>query len=157
MSEAGSHVPGHDRALPYHSCLNEAARLHQLHPRLLRAIVHVENGAWNPLAISVNRAGRGYPEPVHSYAEAVQRVTTMWRQGINFDVGLGQVNTVNMERYKIHPVALLKPCVNLRYSARILRESIDRHGYNWTAIERYNGINPKYPWKIHQALKEIPQ
>ena len=52
---------------------------------------------------------------------------------------------------------LLEPCTNLRYAARILRESIDRHGYNWTAIERYNGINPKYPWKIHQALKEIPQ
>lgn len=93
---------------------------------------------------------------MRSYDQAVQTVTALWKKNENFDVGLGQVNTINMERFKIHPVYLLDPCTNLRYAARILRESIDRHGYNWKAIERYNGVNPQYPWKIHQALKEIP-
>lgn len=145
-----------DQSKPYQACVQGAASAYHLHPRLLHAIVRVENGAWNPLAISINRRGRGYPQSVRSYDQAVQTVTALWKKNENFDVGLGQVNTINMERFKIHPVYLLDPCTNLRYAARILRESIDRHGYNWKAIERYNGVNPQYPWKIHQALKEIP-
>lgn len=146
-----------DYSLPYRLCLHQAAQSYGLHPRLLKAIVRVENGQWNPFSVNINRQGQGYPQTVRSYPEAVQLVTKLWTQNVNFDVGLGMVNTINMERFKIHPIALLDPCTNLRYSARILRESIDRHGYNWTAIERYNGHNPQYPWKIHQALKEIPQ
>jgi soluble lytic murein transglycosylase-like protein len=146
-----------DASKPYRECMHAAARTYRLNSRLLHAIVRVENGDWNPYAISVNRHGQGFPQAVRSYEEAVHVVTVLWQRNENFDVGLAQVNTINMERFKVHPVLMLDPCTNLRYAARILRESIDRHGYNWTAIERYNGINPKYPWKIHQALKEIPQ
>jgi len=138
---------------PYRQCLLKAADSYQLHPRLLTAIVRVENGEWNPLAVSINRNGRGYPQTVRSYQEAVNLVTQLWKRNVNFDVGLGQVNTINMERYRVHPVALLEPCTNLRYAARILRESIDRHGYNWTAIERYTGVNPQYPWKVMKELQ----
>lgn len=144
-----------DAAEPYRQCLRRAADAYQIHPRLLGAIVRVENGGWNPIAISVNRQGRGYPLEARSYSEAVQVVTDLWKRNDNFDVGLGQVNTVNMERFRIHPVALLEPCTNLRYAARILRESIDRHGYNWTAIERYNGINPMYSWKVLKELQGL--
>lgn len=140
---------------PYRQCLLKAAHSYQLHPRLLTAIVRVENGGWNPLAVSINQNGRGYPQSVRSYQEAVNLVTRLWKQNVNFDVGLGQVNTINMERYRVHPVALLEPCTNLRYAARILRESIDRHGYNWKAIERYNGINPNYPWKVMKELQGV--
>ena len=140
---------------PYRQCLLKAARSYQLHPRLLTAIVRVENGGWNPLAVSINQNGRGYPQSVRSYQEAVNLVTRLWKQNVNFDVGLGQVNTINMERYRVHPVALLEPCTNLRYAARILRESIDRHGYNWKAIERYNGVNPQYPWKVMKELQGV--
>lgn len=144
-----------DPVHPYRQCLLKAAHSYQLHPRLLTAIVRVENGGWNPLAVSINRNGRGYPLSVRSYQEAVNLVTHLWKQNVNFDVGLGQVNTINMERYRVHPVVLLEPCTNLRYAARILRESIDRHGYNWKAIERYNGVNPQYPWKVMKELQGV--
>jgi len=144
-----------DPTAPYRQCLHRAAHSYQLPPRLLAAIVRVENGGWNPLAISINRNGRGYPQTVRSYQEAVNLVTVLWTRNENFDVGLGQVNTVNMERYRVHPVVLLEPCTNLRYAARILRESIERHGYNWKAIERYNGINPQYPWKVMKELQAV--
>jgi soluble lytic murein transglycosylase-like protein len=144
-----------DPTVPYRQCLHTAAQSYELHPRLLTAIVRVENGGWNPLAISINRNGKGYPQSVRSYQEAVNLVTTLWKQNVNFDVGLGQVNTFNMERFRVHPVALLEPCTNLRYAARILRESIDRHGYNWKAIERYNGVNPHYPWKVMKELQMV--
>ena len=140
------------RTRPYEPCLQQAATEHQVPITLLTAIVHVENGHWNPLAISINHKGKGTLQPVKSSEEARALVTRLWLQNINFDVGLGQVNTVNMERYRIHPVALLDPCTNLSYSARILRESINRHGYNWLAIEGYNGINPSYPWKVKNML-----
>jgi soluble lytic murein transglycosylase-like protein len=141
-----------ERAKPFQTCLQHAASTYQLPVRLLAAIVHVENGEWNPLAVSINYRGKGIVQTVRSHQEAVMLVTRLWKQNVSFDVGLGQVNTVNMERYRVHPVALLDPCTNLTYSARILRESIDRHGYNWKAIERYNGINAQYPWKVKKAL-----
>lgn len=140
------------RAKPYEACLTQAAIEYRLPLPLLTAIVHVENGYWNPLAISINRNGKGIAQSVKSDQEARALVTRLWLQNVNFDVGLGQVNTVNMERLRVHPVTLLNPCINLSYSARILRESIDRHGYNWTAVERYNGINPSYPWKVKRIL-----
>jgi soluble lytic murein transglycosylase-like protein len=146
-----------DPAAPYQSCVDGVAKHYKISPQLLRAIVKVENGTWNPLAVSINRKGQGLPQKVHSYQEAVELVSRLWVQKENFDVGLGQVNTVNMERFRVHPVSLLDPCTNLTYAALILRESIDRHGYNWTAVERYNGRNPKYPWKVYSALKEVPR
>ena len=158
LAQAGEAKPrtdgGHqDPGRPYQSCLHSAASRYQVHPQLLTAIVRVENAAWNPWSVSINHRGKGYPQPVKSYKDAETLVTRLWKQNVNFDVGLGQVNTINMERYKIHPVALLDPCTNLRYAAMILRESIDRHGYNWKAIERYNGVNPHYPWKVLKELR----
>lgn len=159
VSEAATPTKKKERAAdpvhPYRQCLLKAAHSSQLHPRLLTAIVRVENAGWNPFAVSINRNGRGYPQSVRSYQEAVNLVTYLWKQNVNFDVGLGQVNTINMERYRVHPVALLEPCTNLRYAAGILRESIDRHGYNWKAIERYNGVNPQYPWKVMKELQGV--
>jgi len=155
VSAAGTSPPV-DHSAHYRTCVNSSAAAYQINPRLLRAIVRVENGTWDPWSVSINAKGQSHPQVVRSYQQAVELVTRLWKQNVNFDVGLGQVNTVNMERFKVHPVSLLDPCVNLRYAARILRESIDRHGYNWTAIERYNGHNPHYPWKIHRALKELP-
>ena len=143
--------------LPYRACVDAAAKKHALPPRLLHAIVHVENGRWNPWAISVNQKGHGSERAVTSYEEAVRVVTTLWLENVNFDVGLGQVNTINMERYRVHPINLLDPCTNLDYAARILRESIDRHGYGWLAIERYNGRNACYPWRVYHVLKELAQ
>ncbi len=140
------------RAKVFEPCVNAAASTYILPPVLLKAIISVENGEWNPLAISINNHGKSVPQTVRSDQEARILVTRLWLQNVNFDVGLGQINTINMERYRIHPVALLDPCVNLSYSARILRESIDRHGYSWLAIERYNGINPSYPWKVKESL-----
>lgn len=138
-------------------CLQEAAQSHDVSPHLLDAIIRVENPRWDPWAISINRKGKSLRQAVRSRKEAEQVVTHLWNAGVNFDLGIGQINTINMERYKIHPIVLLDPCTNVRYAARILRESIDRHGYNWTAIERYNGINPEYPWKVHRALKELKE
>lgn len=146
-----------DRAAPYQACIDRAAVSYNIAPGLLKAIVRVENGSWNPWSVSINRNGRGFPQSVTSYAQAVDLVSRLWKQHQNFDVGLSQVNTVNMERLRVHPVYLLDPCTNLHYAARILRELFDRYGYSWTAIERYNGHNPRYPWKVYDALRELPQ
>lgn len=144
-----------ERAHPFQACLEKAASTYQLPSPLLRAIVQVENGNWDPLAVSVNQRGKGIPQTVRSMNEAVSLVTRLWKQNVNFDVGLGQVNTKNMERFRIHPISLLDGCSNLEVSARILSESTERHGYNWRAIERYNGINPQYPWRVKKALDQL--
>lgn len=133
------------------ACLAPIARQWQVHPAVLKAVVLVESSG-NPLALNVNVKGKGRPKKAVTAAEAGQAIRRLWQEGRNFDIGLGQINIRTAVRYGVHPLWLLDPCWNLYVTAWHLREKFAQHGYNWTAIERYNGINPRYPWKVYDAL-----
>lgn len=135
-------------------CLRDAAIAHGIHPDLMTAIVLVESGG-NPLAINVNQNGRGRPLMAPTLAAARTLIERLWRAGANFDIGLGQINIRTALAYGLHPAWLLDPCWNLAVAARHLREKIAQFGYTWTAIERYNGRNPTYPWKIFRQLQAL--
>ena len=139
-----------------HRCIEEAAHRYQVSPLLLEAIVHVESEG-NPLAVGVNRQGEGEAHGSLSYTQAAELVSRLWQQGANFDVGLGQINTRNLEQYRVHPVYLLDPCVNLQWAAFVLRQKLDLFGNNWVAIGRYNGAKrlTQYVWKIYRALVHL--
>ncbi len=141
-----------------HRCIQQAAHRYQVSPVLLEAIVHVESEG-NPLAVGVNHQGEGQSRGKLSYTQAAELVSRLWRQGANFDVGLGQVNSRNMEQYRVHPVYLLDPCVNLQWAAFVLRQKLDLFGNNWVAIGRYNGSKrlTQYVWKIYRALVHLEQ
>jgi soluble lytic murein transglycosylase-like protein len=49
---------------------------------------------------------------------------------------------------------VLNPCLNVFYGAYLLRENINRYGYNWTAIWHYNGA-PSYARKVYKALLSL--
>ena len=75
-----------------------------------------------------------------------------------FDSGLMQVNSWWITRLELDRGSLLSdPCYNVKTGARILRECIDRFGYNWNAVGCYNaGTADKkinYSWKIYHQLK----
>jgi soluble lytic murein transglycosylase-like protein len=141
-----------------HRCIQEAAHRYQVSPLLLEAIVHVESEG-NPLAVGVNRQGEGEAHGSLSYTQAAELVSRLWQQGTNFDVGLGQINTRNLEHYRVHPVYLLDPCVNLQWAAFVLRQKLDLFGNNWVAIGRYNGSKrlTQYVWKVYRALVHLEQ
>ena len=139
-----------------HRCIHQAAHQYQVSPYLLEAIVHVESEG-NALAVGVNGPGQGEFPGRLSYREAAELVTRLWKEGANFDVGLGQINSTNLEQYRVHPIYLLDPCVNLQWAAFVLRQKIDLFGNNWVAIGRYNGSKrlTQYVWKIYRALVHL--
>jgi len=62
------------------------------------------------------------------------------------DIGIMQINSIHLPRLQrmgITPEKLWHPCVNAAVGAMILREFVDRHGMNWSAVAAYNTGNPR--------------
>jgi hypothetical protein len=135
----------------YQQCFEEAAAKYGLNPKLLYAIARVESN-FNPYAINVNKDGRSLKEyyPEHKW-EAKKVLHYLIENGYNFDVGIAQINVVNIRRWGLDPYQLLDPCTNLDVSARLLKELINRYGLSWQAIWHYNG-RPSYAYKVYNAL-----
>lgn len=132
-------------------CFNEAAARYNIPPALLVAIAKVESG-FRPWVININHNGQSVKviNP-KTYEEAVYYLNYLHQNGYNYDVGIGQINVSNIKRFRIEPVLLLDPCNNLMVSAHILRENINRYGFTWDAIWRYNG-RKDYAYKVYRAL-----
>lgn len=132
-------------------CFSEAAARYNIPPALLVAIAKVESG-FRPWVMNINHNGQSVrvinPK---TYEEAVYYLTYLHQNGYNYDVGIGQINVSNIRRFGINPVSLLDPCNNLMVSAYILRENINRYGFTWDAIWRYNGRRD-YAYKVYRAL-----
>lgn len=132
-------------------CFSEAAARYNIPPALLVAIAKVESG-FRPWVMNINHNGQSVrvinPK---TYEEAVYYLTYLHQNGYNYDVGIGQINVANIRRFGINPVSLLDPCNNLMVSAYILRENINRYGFTWDAIWRYNGRRD-YAYKVYRAL-----
>ncbi|MEJ5173475.1 MAG: lytic transglycosylase domain-containing protein [Hydrogenothermaceae bacterium] len=133
------------------SCFVQAAARYNIPPALLIAIAKVESG-FRPWVININHNGQSVrvinPK---SYEEAIYYLSYLHQNGYNYDVGIGQINVWNVKRLRIDPVSLLDPCNNLMVSAYILRENIDKYGFTWDAIWRYNG-RKDYAYKVYRAL-----
>lgn len=88
-------------------------------PQTLAAVVIQESGG-NPYAINVNGRYRLDRTPV-TRREAVVVIEQL-RGGAygSFDIGLGQINSVNLERLQLVPEQLLDSCTNLRVAAYLL-------------------------------------
>lgn len=132
-------------------CFNEAASRYNIPPAILVAIAKVESG-FRPWVININHNGQSVKviNP-RTYEEAVYYVNYLHQNGYNYDVGIGQINVANIRRFGIDPISLLDPCNNLMASAYILRENINRYGFTWDAIWRYNGRRD-YAYKVYRAL-----
>jgi hypothetical protein len=118
-------------------------------PALLEAIARQESGH-NPLAINV--AGKDhYPG---SREEAMKIIRQAQAAGKSFDVGLFQVNSWWIERYRIPPESLLDPIINRQWGIFILSQEVARHGLNWKAVGKYHSPDMergrRYAWKIYR-------
>ncbi|MBI5681843.1 MAG: transglycosylase SLT domain-containing protein [Deltaproteobacteria bacterium] len=133
-------------------CFDEAARTYNINPLLLQAIATVESNN-HPYAINVNKNGRSvktvYPT---SKKSAIEQIKNLDRLGYNYDIGIGQINVKNIKGYGMDPKELFEPCKNLHASAMLLKGLIDRYGYTWDAIWRYNGSRD-YALKVYEKIK----
>jgi hypothetical protein len=114
-------------------CFQEAGRLYGISPALLEGVARTES-AMNPRAINRNTNG-------------------------STDYGLMQINSLWLKTLKLTPEELLSDaCLNAKTGARILRDCIDRYGYDWNAVGCYNASSKDkratYAWKIFHQLKK---
>ena len=93
-----------------------------VHPTTLQAIVRTESG-FNPYAIGVVD-GHLARQP-KTRAEAVATAKALAVQGLNFSMGLGQVNKAGVPRFGLDYETVFDACANLQAGARILQECYD--------------------------------
>lgn len=94
-----------------------------VHPTTLQAVVRTESG-FNPYAIGV--VGGHLARQPKTRAEAVATAKALASQGLNFSMGLGQVNKAHLPRFGLSYETVFDPCANLHAGARILQECYDR-------------------------------
>lgn len=94
-----------------------------VHPDTMAALVRVESG-FNPYAIGVV-GGRLARQP-RNRAEAVATARALELAGMNFSVGLAQVNRHNLQRLGLNLDTAFEPCGNLRAGGEILSECYSR-------------------------------
>jgi soluble lytic murein transglycosylase-like protein len=119
-------------------CFEEAGRYYGVSPRLLWAIAKVESN-FNPKALNRNKNG-------------------------TYDIGLMQINSrwlPVLRRYGLYDDRLIwEPCYNTFVGAWVLRQCINKYGYNWRAVDCYNkGSRAKetsqYVWRVYKAALKI--
>jgi soluble lytic murein transglycosylase-like protein len=117
------------------ACFEEAGARYGIHPDLLHAISNVESSG-NYAAISI-------PNKNGSRDIGHMQINSAW---------LPQLNAMGISRD-----ALLNPCTNTYVGAWVLKQNIQKLGYNWNAIGAYNAATPSkrmaYARKIAAELK----
>lgn len=82
--------------------------------------------------------------------------------GISFDVGMMQINSYWIKKYKLPLEKVLEPSNNVYLGCWILAQEIQRHGFSWRAVAYYHTPlhrNPErgiaYVKRIRKHLNDI--
>ena len=113
-------------------CFIDASQKYQIPKEVLIAIAGVES-KYNASAINKNKNG--------SYDLGIMQINSSW---------LAKLNNMGITEKSLH-----QPCQNIMVGAWILAQNINTYGFNWVAIQRYNGSDTqlKYAQKIRQQLE----
>lgn len=90
-----------------------------VHPQIMHGIIRQES-SFNPYAIGVVN-GRLSRQP-ENQAEAVATVRTLQARGMNYSMGLAQVNKQHMRRFGFTAESIFEPCANVRAGATIFQQ-----------------------------------
>jgi len=135
-------------------CYIDASQRYGVPIKLLYAITKVESDG-KPFCININSHGRSiWSKCYQDYSTAYYVAKNLYDRGYNIDLGLMQINSQNMKDNNWSVSDVLNPCHNVYYGAYLLRENINRYGFNWTAIWHYNG-SPAYAYKVAKALENL--
>lgn len=98
-----------------------------MHPAIVQAIVKTES-SFNPFAIGVNRGGNRLARQPSNFGEAVQTAKRLLAQGANIDMGLGQINSANMNWLNLSVEQAFNPCSNLKALQHVYLTCYDKAG-----------------------------
>lgn len=123
-------------------------------PELLAAIVRVESG-FNPFAIGI--VGDALVRQPTHLAEAVATTRALSHGGLNFSIGLAQVNKAHFDRlgWGVDGRDGFEPCTNLQAAAQILEQchsSALKKGYSATQSLADATTDPTPYTATHAAL-----
>lgn len=122
--------------------------------KLMYAITKVESD-FQPYCINENGHGTSvWSKCYGDFATAYYTAKDMYDRGDNIDIGLMQINSENIRDHGWSLASVLDPCTNVFYGAYLLRENINRYGFNWRAVWHYNGRRD-YAFKVFKALEYI--
>lgn len=106
----------------------------------MEKLVRAESG-FNRFAIGVNSSSHSSYFP-NSKNEAVRIARDLISQGHSIDLGLGQINSANLDWLELTVESVFDSCTNLKAAEQVLREGYDR--------ARRQGAHPETA--LHQAL-----
>lgn len=119
----------------------------QVAPATIAALTRHES-RHNPFAININGPYRLQRQP-RTLAEALDAAARIEKLGASFDVGLGQINSKNLNRLGYTVAEALDPCTNLRLASIVLtdcylrgRSRLDGQARLQAALSCYNTGNP---------------
>lgn len=121
----------------------------------MSAIVRVES-AGNPYAVGV--VGHYLSRQPTSEDEALELIQRLEAQGLNYSVGLAQINKANFNKYL--PNDFFNTCSNIRAGAEILKACFEYYGDWQKAYSCYYSGNDKtgfkdgYVAKVEKALMQ---
>ena len=115
-------------------CFMQASKKYNVPKEILVAIASVES-RFNVSAINKNKNG-------------------------SYDLGIMQINSIwfsKLAKIGIMEKSLYDPCQNIMIGAWILAQNINSYGFNWLAIQRYNGSDTqlKYAQKVKVKLEML--
>lgn len=116
------------------------------HHALIKKIVMVESNA-HPYAININHKGYKSVFP-STKKEAMSVISELNRKGLNFDVGLAQINSYHFKigefrKRGYSAYDALDPCLNLKFGTYILSENYRRFRDVSKALSAYNTGHPE--------------
>lgn len=128
-----------------------------LAPEKLAAVAHVESGL-RALALNVNGAGGG-PRRASTMEEAVALAELSIAAGQSVDLGLMQVNSRHLPRFRLTVAQAMEPCRNVALGAWLLTDAERAAAacvYNTGRADcrRPSGTNG-YPEKIRAAAARL--
>lgn len=97
-----------------------------VHPLIVNAIVKTESN-FNAFAIGVNKGGRLAKQPTN-LSEAVETAKRLLAGGANIDMGLGQINSANLQWLGLTVEQVFHPCSNLKALQTVYLHCYDRAG-----------------------------
>lgn len=138
-----------------------------MNPAIVQAIVRTESN-YNPYAIGVNRGTRLARQP-NNFTEAVTTARRLLAQGANIDMGLGQINSANLQWLGLTVEQAFTPCSNLKALQFVYNHCYARAGnsglgnrmqrafscYNTGNVR--NGFSNGYVNKVTNNLNAISQ
>lgn len=117
---------------------------------LALAIARQESG-FHPWIINIS--GKDFRP--RNKAEALRLCQWALQANKSFDVGIMQVNTYWIKKYRLPLETVLDPQSNVQIGVWILAQEIRRHGMNWRAVAYYHTPLHKNPQRGRQYVASI--